>query len=47
MPLTRTILKYDTMKLKAYERIIWMIKLGVIYLLGLKGSLLVQHERAF
>ena len=30
------------MKLKAYEKTIWMIVLGVIYLLGLKGSLLVH-----
>ena len=37
----RTKLEYGTMKLKAYEKIIWMIGLGAIYLLGPKGSLLV------
>ena len=34
------------MKIKAYEKIIWMIKLGTIYLLGLKGSLLLHPENA-
>ena len=46
MPLNRTKLEYGTVKLKAYEKIIWMIKLGAIYLLGLKGSLLVHPESA-
>ena len=44
MPLNK--LEYGTMKLKAYEKIIWMIKLGAIYLLGPKGSLLVNPESA-
>ena len=38
----RTKLKYGTMKVKAYEKLIWMIELGAIYLLGPKGSLLVH-----
>ena len=44
MPLNRTKLKYGTMKLKAFEKITWMIELGAIYLLGPKGSLSVQSE---
>ena len=44
MPIYRTKLKYETMKLKAYEKIIWMIELGAIYLLELKSSLLVHPE---
>ena len=32
------------MKLKAYEKIIWMTELGAIYLLGPKGSLSVHSE---
>ena len=44
--LNRTKLKYGTMKLKAYEKIIWMIELGAIHLLGPKGSLLVHPECA-
>ena len=28
--------------IKAYEKIIWRIELGAIYLLGPKGSLLVK-----
>ena len=31
--LNRTKPKYKTMKLKAYEKVIWMIELGAIYLL--------------
>ena len=46
IPLNRTKLEHGTMKLKAYEKIIWMIKLGAIYLLGLKRSLLVHPESA-
>ena len=46
MPLNKTKLKYGTMKLKPYEKIIWMIELGAIYLLGPKGSLLVHPESA-
>ena len=46
MPFNRTKLKYGAMKLKAYEKIIWMIELGGIYLLGPKGSLLVHPESA-
>ena len=34
------------MKLRAHEKIIWMIELGAIYLLGLKGSFLVHPESA-
>ena len=37
---------YGTMKLKAYEKIIWMSEFGVIYLLGLKSSLLVHPKSA-
>ena len=46
MSLNRTKLKYGTMKLKAHEKIIWMIEFGTIYLVGLKGSLLVHPEAA-
>ena len=46
MPLNRIKLKYGTMKLKAYEKIMWMIEIGAIYLLRLKGSLLVHPESA-
>ena len=46
MYLNRTKMKYGTMKLKAYEKIIWMIELGAIYLLGPKVSLLVHPECA-
>ena len=34
------------MKLKAYEKILWIIERGAIYLLGLKGSRLV-HPKSF
>ena len=44
MPLNRMKLKYGTTKLNAYEKIIWMIELGPIYLLKPKGSLLVHFE---
>ena len=44
--LNRAKLKYGTMKLKAYEKIIWMIEPGTIYLLGPKGSLLMHPECA-
>ena len=44
--LNRTKLKYGTLKLKAYAKIIWMIGLGAIYLLGSKASLLVHPECA-
>ena len=44
--LNRTKLKYRTVKLKAYEKIIRMIELGAIYLLGPKGSLSVHPESA-
>ena len=44
--LNRTKLKYGTLKLKAYEKTIWMIGLGAINLLGSKGSLLVHPECA-
>ena len=35
------------MKLKAYEKIIWIMELGAIYFLGLKGSRLVHPKRFF
>ena len=41
-----TKLKYGIMKLKACEKIIWMIELGPKYLFGLKSSLLVHPESA-
>ena len=42
MPLNRTKLRdYED---KGYEKIIWMIEVGAIYLLGLKGSVLVHPE---
>ena len=44
VPLNRTKLRYGNMKLKAYEKIIWIIELGAIYLLRPKGSLLVHPE---
>ena len=31
---------------KDYEKIIWMIDLGAIYLLGLKGSILMPPDSA-
>ena len=40
--LNRAKLKHGAMKLNAYEKIIWMIGLGSIYLLGPKASLLVH-----
>ena len=42
MSLNRTKVKYGAMKLNAYEKIVWMIGLGSIYLLGPKASLLVH-----
>ena len=44
--LNRTKLKYGIIKLKANEKITWMVGLGAIYLLGPKGSLLVHPECA-
>ena len=44
IPFNRTKLKYGTMKIKTYEKIIWMIELGAIYLLGPKGSFSVHSE---
>ena len=46
MPLNRAKLKYETMKLKAYEKFIWITEFGAVYLLGLKGSILVYPESA-
>ena len=46
MVLNRTKLKYGAMKLKAFEKFIWMIGFGVIYLVGLKGSFLVHPKSA-
>ena len=34
------------MKVKAYEKIMWMIELGGMYLLGPKGTLLVHSKSA-
>ena len=34
------------MKLNAYKKFIWMIELGAICILGLKGSFLVHSESA-
>ena len=36
VPLNRTKLKYGTMELKTYEKLIWMIESGAIYPLGVK-----------
>ena len=44
--LNRTKLKYGIIKLKANEKITWLVGLGAIYLLGPKGSLLVHPECA-
>ena len=44
IPFNRTKLKYGTMKIKTYEKIIWMIELGAIYLLRPKGSFSVHSE---
>ena len=44
IPFNRTKLKYGTMKIKTYEKIIWMTELGAIYLLGPKGSFSVHSE---
>ena len=38
VPLNRTKLKYGTMKLKTYEKFIWMIEPGAVYPLGAKGN---------
>ena len=46
MPSNRTKLKYRTMKLKVYGKIIQMIELGATHLLRPKGSLLVHPESA-
>ena len=46
VPLNRTKLKYGTMKLKTYEKFIWMIEPGAIYPLGVKGYFLVHPESA-
>ena len=46
MLLYSTKLKYGPMKLKAYKKIIWMIELGAVHLVGLKGSLLVHPDSA-
>ena len=35
------------MKPKTYEKVIWIIEFGAIYLLGLKGSILVHSECTF
>ena len=44
--LNRTKQKYRDMKLKIYEKSIWMIELAAIYLVGSKGSLLAHPESA-
>ena len=46
MPLNRTKLRYGSMKVKAYEKSIWMIELSAIYILKIKGSFLVHPESA-
>ena len=46
VPLNRTKLKYGTMKLKTYEKFIWMIEPGAIYPLRVKGCFLVHPESA-
>ena len=46
MPLNRTKLKYGNMKLKAYEKIVWMTEFSAMYLLGSKGYLLGHPESA-
>ena len=46
VPLNRTKLKYGTMKLKPYEKFIWMIEPGAIYHLEVKGYFLVHPESA-
>ena len=38
MLLNRTKLKYVAMEIQAYEKLIWMIKVGAIFLLRLKGA---------
>ena len=35
MPFNRTKLKYETSELMTYVKVIWMIKLGAVYLFGL------------
>ena len=45
VPLNRTKLKYGTMKLKTYEKFIW-IEPGATYPLGVKGCFLVHPESA-
>lgn len=44
MVLNRAKLKYRVVKLKAFEKFIWMIGFGVIYLVRLKGFFLVHLE---
>ena len=44
--LNKTKPKYGTMKLKAYEKIMWMSELVAIYLLGPTGSLLLHLKCA-
>ena len=44
--LYKTKLKYRTMKLKTYEKYMWMVELGAIYHLALKGSFLMHPESA-
>ena len=46
MLLNKTKLKYGTMKLNVYEKIIWMIELGAVYPLRSKGSFLVHPKSA-
>ena len=46
MPLNGTKIKYGTIKLKAYEKVIWVIEFDEIYLFGPKVSLLVHPESA-
>ena len=46
VPLNRIKLKYGTMKLKPYEKFIWIIEPGAIYHLEVKGYFLVHPESA-
>ena len=39
-------LKYRAMKLKTYEKFIWMIESGAIYPFGVKGNFLLHPESA-
>ena len=44
--LNRTKLKYGAMKLKAYKKFIWMVDLGAVDLLTLKGFFIMHPDSA-